>query len=389
MQSLRLSCWERFGRLTMPTRADEDWRRLTLSGFDLSNVPMNPPVIRAGSLVTSPIPADLARQGLFLGDLETAAQVLPEIVRTHAAPPVEWQGSGKFEELTRALWNCSAFLYVPKGMKVLLPLQSLFQVTSKIPSLLPRTLVVVDEGASLTYMDEYASTAGLGPKFSSALVELYIKEGADLTYVHLQRWGKETTHTEMQKAILGRHAKLVNLTVGLGAGASKSYVESLLAGTGSSSRMLGIVVGGEDQEFDYQTLQDHTAPQTMSDLLYKTALKDRARSLYSGLIRVGKSAQRTDAYQANRNLLLSGQAKADSIPKLEILADDVRCTHGATVGPVDEDQRFYLEARGMSESEAERLIVEGFFEPIFEQARLEASWHERLAGLVNEKLNSI
>ncbi|HWC32061.1 MAG TPA: SufD family Fe-S cluster assembly protein, partial [Actinomycetota bacterium] len=190
-------------------------------------------------------------------------------------------------------------------------------------------------------------------------------------YVSLQDWGRGVIHLAVQRAQLERDAELRSLAVSFGASLSRTEVESVLAEPGAHSEMLGVYFTDGDQHFDHRSLQDHVAPNCTSDLLYKGALKDASRVVYSGLIRIHPGARRSDAYQTNRNVVLSDEAKADSIPNLEIENNDVRCSHAASVGPVDEDVRFYLESRGIPRDEAEQLIVTGFFQEVLDRVPLE------------------
>jgi Fe-S cluster assembly protein SufD len=218
------------------------------------------------------------------------------------------------------------------------------------------------------------------------MVEVFLKAGASLRYIHLQRWAPSVAELFTQRVLVERDAQFFNLTVGLGGGLIKANMETALRGTGSRSELLGVFFGGDQQHFDLHTLQDHQAKATFSDLLYKSALMDRSSMITTGLIRIRKEAQKSDAYQAYRNLLLSQGARADSIPMLEIEADDVRCTHGVAVGPIEEDHLFYLMSRGVPLSEAEHLIVEGFFEPVFRRLPV-ARLKEALITGVTDRLN--
>jgi Fe-S cluster assembly protein SufD len=224
--------------------------------------------------------------------------------------------------------------------------------------------VALGKQAEATLIDERRGGAGGAASLSSEMVEVILRPEALLRYVHLQRWGESVTEVFTQRAVLEQGAQFLDIHVGLGGALTKANIETALQGTGARAELLGIFFGSGKQHLDFHTLQNHQAERTTSDLLYKTALKDQAESIYTGLIRIEKQAQKSDAYQANRNLLLSRGAKADSVPMLEILADDVRCTHGVAVGPVDPDQAFYLMSRGLSPAEAERLIVQGFFEQV-------------------------
>jgi len=203
-------------------------------------------------------------------------------------------------------------------------------------------------------------------------IELLVEPDAAVRYCRVQRWDPAAHEFALQRATLREGAQLSMVNIHVGGRVSKTHVIAKLLGKGATSRVFGFLFGHGAQHLDYHSLQDHQAPQTMSDLLYKAALKDRSRMIYTGLIRIAKQAKQTDAFQANHNLLLSGESKAETIPMLEILADDVRCKHGATIGPVDEEQLFYLTSRGIPQRLAERLLVMGFVEPVLEQVPCEA-----------------
>jgi len=204
--------------------------------------------------------------------------------------------------------------------------------------------------------------------FVSGIVDIVLSDGAQLTYVHAENNPAESVIFSHQHARVARDAKLVTLNFAMGGRMSRGDIEVELVGQGAESDMLGLVFGEGEQQFDFHTLQGHRAPDTRSDLLFKNALNDRSHSTYTGVISIGKDAPRSEAYQANRNLLLSTGARADTEPKLEILIDDVaRCTHGATVGPIDEEQLFYVRSRGLDTDGASRLIVDGFFEEVFQR----------------------
>ena len=199
---------------------------------------------------------------------------------------------------------------------------------------------------------------------------MVLGDGARIEYLVLQQWGRNVDHFATHRIHLGRDSSAELVVAATGGHLSKTYMEVAMMGPGSTARISGLVIGEGDQHFDYQSLQDHFAPNCVSDLLVKSALRDSAVSVYSGLIKIRKDAQHSDAYQANRNLLLSPKARSDSIPKLEIEANDVRCTHGATHGQVDAEQIFYLESRGIPTREAQNLVVHGFFQPVIDRIAL-------------------
>jgi Fe-S cluster assembly protein SufD len=282
----------------------------------------------------------------------------------HRAVPAD---RSRFVALHAAFRTGGTFVHVPSNVRVEAPLESITSVEHDGLAVFPHTVIVLDEGAELTYIDRYVSP-DLGRAFSDAVVELYLGPGSKLRYVSLQDWGRGITHLSVQRALLDRDAELRSLGVAFGASLARSEVESILRGDGSSSEMLGVYFARGDQHVDHRSIQDHVGSQTSSDLLYKGALKGTSRTIYSGTVVIRQGAHRCDAYQTNRNVLLSESAKADSIPNLEILSNDpVRCGHAASVGPVDEQALFYLQSRGIPAEEAERLIVTGFFQEVIDR----------------------
>jgi Fe-S cluster assembly protein SufD len=291
----------------------------------------------------------------------------------------------KFTALHAAFWSGGTFIYVPKNVEVELPVQGVLYADAPGLGVFGHTLIVADENARVTYIEEASSPSGEQAGFASGVAELFLARGAQVRYVAMQEFSPQTTSFSAQRAIAHADSNLNWLVVSVGGRFTKSNVEAHLREPGASAEMLGLFFGNEDQFIDHHTSQEHIAPNTTSDLLYKGVLGDRARSVFSGMIRVHPHAQKTDAYQTNRNLLLSDEARADSIPNLEIGANDVRCSHGATVAPIDEDEVFYLQSRGMARPEATKIIVDGFFEPILVRIPLE-SIQERLRDFIDRKM---
>jgi Fe-S cluster assembly protein SufD len=251
---------------------------------------------------------------------------------------------------------------------------------------LSHLLVLVDEGASVTYVHEAASPAGDGNEgMHAGVVEIKVMAGANLKFVELQSWGKQVWNFSHERARVERDANLDWIFGAIGSRLTKNFSELDLAGQGSTGRMSGFYFTDGVQHLDHDTQQNHFAPNTTSDLLFKGALKGESRSVWQGMIYVAPGAQKTDGYQANRNLILSNDARADSIPGLEILADDVRCTHGATAGKLEQEPLFYLKSRGIPEEEAELLVVEGFFDPIMQRIPFEGV-RTRFQAAILEKM---
>ncbi len=395
VEVFRRKAWEQFQRLPWPTLKDEPWRRTDISGLpletfrfpesaDLGEVPPAPeeltrPLVgdrQGGRLVLTPqgitrhLDPDLAAQGVIFVDLATAErehtdrllQVMGQVVT-----PSE----GKFAALAAALARGGVFVYVPKGVHVDAPLHTLVWAPGARLATIDHVIIWVDEGASLTYVHETASPTAEEPAFHAGIVEILVADGGTLRFVELQSWGEHVWHFTHERARVGRDANLDWVFGALGSHLTKNFTDVDLVAPGATARVSGFYFTDDHQHLDHDTQQNHLAPHTTSDLLYKGALTDYSRSVWQGMIYVAPGAIGTDGYQANRNLILSPHARADSIPGLEIKADDVRCTHGATVGKVNPEELFYLRARGIPEDEALRLIVEGFFDPIMQRIPFE------------------
>jgi Fe-S cluster assembly protein SufD len=392
LRERRLQAWDIYEQTPTPTPSQRDWKYtdITRLNFDQFSAFGAPPAqqsrqtrldelassheARAGLLVQHDslgVRQELAdgpsSSGVIACSLDEAVQRYPELVRDRLMSCVP-ADHDKLTALHAAFWSGGTFIYVPRGVEVGLPLHSVFWADRPGLAVFPHVLVVAEPNSRLTLIDEYESMPREGFALSNAVSEFFIGDGAEVRYVNVQGWDTGTYHFSTQRAVLGANAALKYVTAGLGSRLSKLRSEAVLEGRGSSSEMLGLFFGEKGQKFDAISLQDHRGAQTKSDLLYKAALKDRAQSVYYGLVRVGPEARGSDANQENRNLLLSDQAKADSDPVLEILTSEVtRCGHGATVGPVDEEQLFYLQCRGLRREDAERLLVEAFFTSVIQR----------------------
>ena len=277
----------------------------------------------------------------------------------------------KFAAHNAAEWKHGLLVHVPKDVVLEQPL--LVRIVNSVEggSLFWRLLIVAEPGSRVSVIEEYASTTPELSGYLNAAVEIFVEDGAKVEYVSVQNVSQETWHFGSHHARIGRDAELDWVCAGFGSKKGKIRIQNDLAGRGATSRVTGAYFADGDQHLDYDTFQEHIAPNTTSDFAFKGALRDTSSAVWRGMIRVEEDAQKTNAYQENRNLLLSKQAHADSIPGLEILANDVRCTHGATLGQVDREQLFYLMARGLSRGEAERLIVRGFFQDVLDRIELE------------------
>jgi Fe-S cluster assembly protein SufD len=283
--------------------------------------------------------------------------------RLHALVPTS---RTKFTAMHAAFRTGGTFLYVPPAVTIELPLQTLTYLDADGAAIFPHTLIVVGQDAEVTFIDRYASPQ-LERALSVAVTEIHAGPGSRVRYVSLQEWGEGVTHLGIVRTRLSRDVDFRSVAVGFGASLARAEAESVLAEPGGSSEMLGIFFADGTQHFDHRSEQEHVAPNCTSDLLYKGALRDSSRGVYSGWVHVRKEAQRTNAMQTSRNILLSEHAFARSIPNLEIEANDVRCGHAASVGPVEEEQLFYLMSRGIPRHEAQRLIVFGFFNEVLQR----------------------
>jgi Fe-S cluster assembly protein SufD len=330
--------------------------------------------------------AALRAKGVIIGDLAQAADEFDGLVREQLGRAVP-AATGKFAALNGAFWDAGVFIYVPRGVRIEEPVRILRHFTASGTAYFPRTLIVAEEGSHFGVVEEFDSPDMAAPTFSCGVVEVIAGNAANVQYVALQRFGTNVHHISTQRTIAGRDANLDTLIVNLGGSVARVDLAAALEGPGSRSDMLGLYFARGRQHFDHNTRQDHKVPHAGSDLLYKGALTDQARVVFRGLIRVYPKAQRTDAYQTNRNLILSREAEAVSLPNLEIEADDVRCSHAATVGQLDEEELFYIMSRGISRQEAERLVVFGFFGEVLDRLPMPGVVEE-LRHAIAERINA-
>ncbi|HET9327581.1 MAG TPA: Fe-S cluster assembly protein SufD [Candidatus Eisenbacteria bacterium] len=400
--------------LSFPSRTDELWRRTDFRTLEAALPELDPfaagtrarnvddlpaPVIAALAGATSAYAlvvqrdADvvleqthpgLERQGVVVCSLARAfREHEPKLRERYGAllhDDYDW-----YTAFGAALRTGGAFVYVPEGVTATIPIRLFQWLDGPRRVAAPRSVIVVEKGASATVIEEQLSETveGIGAHLGGT--EVFVGEEAKLVYGTLQDWGRNVYHYSNHRARVGREGELQWIHTVLGSRMTKTNSYFDLDGPGARVYVHGFMFGDQRQHFHLHTLQRHLKDHGTSDLLIKGCLKDHARSVYQGLIQVSEGAQRTDAYQANRNLLLSDTARADSIPGLEILANDVRCTHGATIGQVDEEQLFYLMARGLPRSQAQRLIVEGFFAPVLDRIPLEGV-REQLRQAIETKI---
>jgi Fe-S cluster assembly protein SufD len=363
-----------YAALPLPTTNDESWRFTDLKGFDPDSYEANGhgdhkpagamldvDVTGLAVITESGIEIERVPVGIVFEPLSDAQERLGTLVGHDE----------KFAAHNAALWKHGLLVVIPKGVRVEQPLYVRIANTVEGGALFFRLLVIAEEGSSATLIEEYTSATPELAGYTNAVAELFVEQNAKLEYVSLQNLSMSTWHFANHHARVERDAELDWVAGGFGSKRGKTRIQNDLAGQGATSRVTGAYFADGDQHLDYDTFQEHMAPNTTSDFAFKGALRDEATAVWRGMIRVEKEAQKTNAYQENRNLMLSEKAHADSIPGLEILANDVRCTHGATLGQVDREQLFYLMSRGLSRAEAERIIVRGFFQDILDRIELE------------------
>jgi Fe-S cluster assembly protein SufD len=374
-----------------PNRHDELWRRVDLSVLRLDTLLANI-TAKDNELEMqrfAPLSSDELRSNgvVFTGFLHAArnhADLLKQFYMTECVK----LNDGFFAAMHAIFVRGGTVLYVPRGVEIEAPFRTFSRMSAEQRTGFNHTLIVLEEGAKATLIEDYASVTSdtSNQALYNGCVEIILRKGARLDYVNIQDWGRHTYNFTTERAKVGENATLHWVMGGVGSKFTKSLIESDMTGYHGTSLMSGVYFADSKQQFHYDTQQNHIAAHCVSDLLYKAALRDSARTVWRGNIRVFPNAQKTDAYQANRNLQLSHLSRADSIPGLEIEADDVRCTHGSTVGQIENEPMFYLESRGVPKDESRRLIVEGFFDPVIKRIPLEET-RERLIAEIGKKID--
>jgi Fe-S cluster assembly protein SufD len=391
------AAFDRYAALPLPRRTDEPWRFSSLPGLSLAALPCasgpaaGPPPLSAlrtagglrfaGNRLAQrhALSAELAAKGVLLTTLTEAAQRHPDLFKAHFLAQPQRLGSEKFAALHTAFVGDGAFIYIPRGVELSDPI--LIVHAAEGAAVFPHTLVVAEENTRATVIDVFTGACPLAVGAN----DLYAGHGSRLTYVGVQDWSAEALSFQLNSTVVRRDARVQSLNVHLGGRQARHESLSQLQAPGAFSEMLAITVAHQTQEFDQRTLQVHQAPNTKSDLLYKNVLLDSAKTIFSGLIIVDPDAQKTDAYQSNRNLVLGDGAEANSLPGLEIQANDVRCTHGATTSRLDPEQEFYLQARGIPPAQAQELLIFAFFEEVLNRLAHD-ELHAALRELIQAKI---
>jgi Fe-S cluster assembly protein SufD len=372
----RAEALEAYRALAVPDTSEEHWRFTDLRGFDPDAFGRDggaTPAVAAKSMLELDVAAfaTVTETGIEIARAPREIRFEPlNEAHERLGSLVSWRDD-KFAAHNAAAWEHGLLVHVPGGLELDRPLYVRVANAAEEGALFWRLLVIAEEGSRFSLIEEYVSSAPALSGYSNAVVELFVEQGAKLEYVSLQNLSHESWHFASHHARVERDAELDWVSGGFGSKKGKVRIQNDLAGPGATSRVTGAYFADGQQHLDYDTFQKHIAPNTESDFAFKGALRETATAVWRGMIRVEKDAQGTNAYQECRNLMLSPTTHAVPIPGLEILANDVRCTHGATVGRVDRDQLFYLMARGLPRAEAERLIVRGFFQDVLDRIALE------------------
>ena len=410
LREKRLTAWGRAESMPMPTTSDEPWRRTDLRGLkwdevmrlsdggdiSLADVPADlySPLIgdkqggllvfSGGKLVHREGSDELTDKGVIFTDLATASHEHPELVQKWLMQFAVTGEEDKIAALNEAFWTHGIFVYVPRNVMLELPLHSVeYAPGSEMTS--THILVVLEEGASATYLHESASPTLDEQTLHLGATELLVGENANLRYVALQNWGENVYYFGHQRGRVAHGGQLDWVVGEMGGRLGKVFQTLELDGNGSWGRMSGLYFTDNRQHLDLDTQQNHHALNTTSDLLFKGALKGHSRSVWQGMIAVDPGAQKTDGFQANRNLMLDKTARADSIPGLEIQADDVICTHASAIGQLDQEELFYLMSRGIPRKTAVEMSVQGFFDPLMRRIPFEGI-RNRIFDRIVEKI---
>jgi Fe-S cluster assembly protein SufD len=404
-QSFHAKGWTQFQELPMPQRKDEKWRFANTTFLALEGYRQNLPIphetrgrILAASVSSRPtaavfanetllqqgdLPEDLKKKGVLWMTLETAFAQHEDLLKKYLLTQEITLGSKKFAALHQAYCRNGVLLFVPKGVEIETPLDVWFWLTGENASAFPHVLIIAETNSKVTVVEHRCSWENQ-PGFACSVSDVFAGPGAQVTYVTSQDWSPQALSVHLNVIAAEKDSNVQTLQLNLGGRYSRAESKSRLLGAGARSEMLSLTISQDKQQFDQRTFQDHVSPNTFSDLLYKNALSDESRTIFAGMIRVEPHAQGVDAYQSNRNLLLDGTAEANALPGLEILANDVRCTHGATTGQVEEEQMFYLESRGLKPLIAKQLLVFGFFEEVLNRLK-NPDIHEELSALIRRK----
>ena len=418
LQAKRLEAWETFAKLPYPTTRTEEWKYTDITEVPFEELPLELPkgsaseipqavqerlaqaqlsgyaVFVGADLVHVELPEELKAQGVIFTSLHQAIAHHSRLVEENLFKAVNWHDlvgtqanrpeNSKIPALNAALFTHGVFLYIPRNVEFSKPI-GVFKYLEGGHLSGSRTLIVGDVNSQAVYIEEYISPATVAPSVNTSSTEIILGSGAKVRHAHIQLLGQGFYHFHRQRAHLKRDAALNDLVVNMGASISRAEVQSEMLGPGSSSEMLGLYFTTGQEHVDHYTLQHHVADHAYSDVLYKGAAKDQSRTVYAGLIKVEPGAQKTDAYQTNRNLLLSENARSDSVPQLEIGANDVKCSHGSSTAPVAPEELFYLMSRGLPRHMAQQILVKGHMADVLTRIPIEPL-RQYIEQIIEEKV---
>jgi Fe-S cluster assembly protein SufD len=388
LTSQRLAAWRTFEKLPLPTKRDVQWQRFDMRPLKLDQiaVPADKPAITERLSI---LPAELSKKGVLFCDMRTALAKHGDVLKNYLGKSIAPDEPSKFHALHAALWSTGAFLYVPRDVRVELPLEVVYEFGGQHTAGFPRTLVVVEPGAEATLVQKFIGGPTVGSNGAASIhasgTEVFVKEGGHLHYIREQNFSPNVYDFTLNRAHVARDAEIDWVLGMFGASFQRYDVECIMEGEGGTSFMYAVGVLDHNQQFGQFTKQHHRTGNTTSDLLFKNVLRDKAVSNYAGVIKVEKNANGTNAYQANRNLVLSKEVRCDTRPILEIESNQLRCTHGATVGQLEEQQLFYLRSRGLTTELARDVLIEAFLDPVLARIQVEAVQKE-FAKLIHDKV---
>ena len=389
LKSQRLAAWQTFEKLPLPSRRDVEWQRFDIRALNLDKVALAPNRQSPITEKLTALPVDLAKKGIIFCDMATALAKHGDLVKQYLGKSIAPDEPQKFFALHSAFWNTGAFLYVPRNVKAALPLEITYEFSGQSAAGSPRTLIVVEPGAEATLVQKFVGGPPLGsngtPSVHASGTEVFVKEGGHLHYISMQNFAPNVFDFTLKRAHVDRDAE-IDWVIGMFGSSFMRYdIQCAMEGQGGTSFMYGVGVGSGKQQFGQFTRQHHKTGNTISDLMFKNVYRDSAVGNYAGVIKVEKNANGTNAYQANRNLVLSDKVKCDTRPILEIESNQLRCTHGATVGRLDENQLFYLRSRGLTLEQSRQVLIEAFLEPVLARIQVE-SVRKEFGSLIHSKV---
>jgi Fe-S cluster assembly protein SufD len=384
----RQAGWKRFLELAMPTRRDEEWRFARLKQLDFEGVHLPDPEPPVGHCGAAGLEKRAARFGFINDTLNESEANLPEgviclpldqalaehgeLVAEHFMKSASTLGSAKFVALHQAHLSTGMFIYVPDNVQVADPIEVFHWLSGDHIITFPHTLVVTGKNAQVSVVDYFQSDSTARNAWAIAVNDLVAGPGSQLNYLVLQDLCDQARMIQVNNTTVARDATAKSFILNVGTAWARQESLSRMKGENSHSDMISVSIARDAQEYDQRTFQHHASPRSYSDLLYKNTLYDESRTVFSGLIQVDEGAHFTDAYQTCRNLMMSETAEANSMPGLEINADQVKCSHGSTAAMIDDEEIFYLRARGIKSQIARQLVAQGFSVEAIARLRNEA-----------------